>query len=323
MKSRKHKHRKHAGAKAKGAALSPKAAAAVDRLQAACDLRMAEVNAAGAPKEPLFHYTNEKALFSILDSNQFWFTSIYHMDDPEELNFGFKVACDLFREAAKQRKGLARRFFDTLAQGGDREKIRQLIEFYSVSFGLRDVEKQWIKYADHGRGVALGLAPEFFRPAPFEDPDNPKPEEIIFYGKVCYGPEDGRARHEKVIDGAWAVIEHVQRRRWLCSSDEAATFCHHLRATMYTEILWNAVTTKDSSWSYQNEMRILSRNFLKNPQLPIVNPERPRIELAQPRLKQSAVEVMVGPKADAGAVERVREGLATRGLKDVPVTQAN
>ncbi|MGJ5044152.1 hypothetical protein [Bradyrhizobium sp. HKCCYLRH1062] len=69
-------------------------------------------------------------------------------------------------------------------------------------------------------------------------------------------------------------------------------------------------------------MRILARNFLKHPKLPIINPERPRVELAQPRLKQSIVEVMVGPNADEGAVERVRAGLASRGFKTVPVVRA-
>ena len=91
---------------------------------------------------------------------------------------------------------------------------------------------------------------------------------------------------------------------------------------MYTEILWNCVTTKDSSWSYQNEMRVLARNFLKKLQLPIVNLEQPRVELIQPRLKKSIVGVMVGPKADARAVERVRDGLAARGLRHVPVLQS-
>jgi len=72
---------------------------------------MAEDNVANDPKDPLFHYTNETALFSTLDSKQFRFTSIYHMDDPEELNFGFLVARSSFSEAAKRSKGLARRFF--------------------------------------------------------------------------------------------------------------------------------------------------------------------------------------------------------------------
>jgi hypothetical protein len=315
--------RASARAKYHAAHLPQKVAAAVDAFQSACDHRMAQANAAAAPKQPLFHYTTENALFSILDSSKLWFTSIYHMDDPEELNFGFSVARELFKEAAERSKGLARRFCRERAEDADRQRIREMIAFYSVSFGLRDVEKQWMKYAEKGHGVALGLAPEFFTPVPFEDPDNPKPEEIIFYGKVFYGPEEGRARHEKVVDGALAVIEQVRRRKWLSSGEEAALFCHHLRATMYTEVLWNCVTTKDSAWSYQNEMRILAQNVLKKPQLLIVNAEiRPRVELIQPGLKQSIVEVMVGPKADASALQRVCAGLAARGLGQVPVTRA-
>jgi hypothetical protein len=66
------------------------------------------------------------------------------------------VARSTFSEAANRGKGLARRFFDTLARDGDREKLRELIAFYSVSFGLRDVEKQWITYAEEGRGGRVG-----------------------------------------------------------------------------------------------------------------------------------------------------------------------
>jgi hypothetical protein len=192
-----------------------------------------------------------------------------------------------------------------------------------VSFGLRDVGQQWIDYADKGRGVALGLAPAFFSPAPFDDPKNPRPDEIVFYGKVSYGDAEGRARHTKVVDAALASIEQVQRRKWLRSGEDAMWFYRNLAASMYTEIIWNCVTTKDSKWSHQDEVRILARNFLKEPMLPIVNGEiRPRVELLQPRLKQNIVEVMIGPKADEGAVERVRSGLASRGLEKVPVVRA-
>jgi hypothetical protein len=303
--------------------LNDKVTAALDRFQNACDLRMANANAADDAKMPLFHYTTEKGLFGILDSGQFWFTSIYHMDDPEELNFGFGVARELFKESAGRSRGLARAFCSELGEEVELEKIRELIAFYSVSFGLRDAGQQWTDYGDHGQGVALGLAPEFFRPAPFEDPENPKPEEIIFYGKVSYGPTHGRARHIKVIDAALALIEQVQRRKRLCSGEEATIFCRRLAASMYTEIIWNCVTTKDTKWSHQNEMRLLARNFLKDPKLPIVNAEvRPRVELVQPRLKQSIVEVMVGPKADEVAVERVRTALSSRGLEKVRVTRA-
>jgi len=307
----------------KKANLNDECVAALDRFQNACDRRMAEANAANEPRQPLFHYTREEALFSILDSGIFWFTSIYHMDDPEELSFGFNLARKLFKDATERNKGLSRAFCRELGEDGELEKIKELIAFYSVSFGRRDVGQQWTNYADQGRGVALGLAPEFFRPAPFDDPKNPRPDEIIFYSKVSYGDADGRARHTKVVDSGLAFIEQVQRRKWLRSGEDAMWFCRHLAASMYTEIIWNCVTTKDAKWSHQNETRILARNFLKEPKLPIVNGEiRPRVELAQPRLKQSIVEVMVGPKADDGAVERVRSGLASRGLEKVPVARA-
>jgi Protein of unknown function (DUF2971) len=322
VKNRKQKRRRHTGGKRRGAALNPKAAAAVDGFQKACNRRMAEANAAGAPMEPLFHYTKEAALFGILDSNQFYFTSIYHMDDPEELNFGFTLARDLFQEAAEQSTGLARSFCRELGEVGELEKIRERITLYSASFGLRDIGQQWIDYAGQGRGVALGFANEFFQPVPFEDPENPKPEEMIYYAKVAYGHGDGGARHQKAVNDALAVIEQITRRRWLRSGEEAAEFCRRLASAMYTEILWNCVTTKDDTWKHQNETRLLLLDSLKTPRLAVVKAERPRVELVQPRLRSSLVEVMVGPRADTDAVKRVREGLAARGLKDIPVTQA-
>jgi len=92
---------------------------------------------------------------------------------------------------------------------------------------------------------------------------------------------------------------------------------------MYTELLWNCVTTKDSKWSHQHEMRLLVMNSLKRPRIPIVNAEvRPRVEIVQSRLKQCIVEVMVGPKAETGALERVRNNLAARRIPGAPVTKA-
>lgn len=323
VKRRRHKWKRQILIGGKPCALHEKAAAAVDALQGACDRRMADDSATDQPTEPLFHYTNESALYAILDSGQFWFTSIYHMDDPEELDFGFNVARNLFEETADCSKGLTRKFCLGLAEESDRKRIRELMAFYSISFGQRDDVEQWTRYADGGRGVALGLAATFFEAGPVEDPDNAKPEDMIRYGKVTYGPEDGRLRHQKLIAGALAVMEQVQRRKWLRSGEEAATFCRYLAASMYTELLWNCVTTKDSEWSRQHEMRLLVMNSLKRPRIPIVNAGvRPRVEIVQSRLKQCIIEVMVGPQAEAGALQRVHNGLAARGIPGAPVTQA-
>jgi hypothetical protein len=51
---------------------------------------MARANAKDSPTQPLFHYTTEQAFYSIIQSETFWFTSIYYMDDDAELSFGFR-----------------------------------------------------------------------------------------------------------------------------------------------------------------------------------------------------------------------------------------
>ena len=115
--------------------LSASVAQAVAKVHDASMQRMAKANVADEPTEPLFHYTNESALFSIIKSEQFWFTSIYHLDDTEELTFGFNVAQSLLREAGESGDTLTRVFCEELANEEELEKIRKLFEFYSVSFG--------------------------------------------------------------------------------------------------------------------------------------------------------------------------------------------
>jgi hypothetical protein len=300
--------------------LSAPIAKAVGEFHDASMHRMAKANAADEPTEPLFHYTSERALFSIIESEQFWFTSIYHMDDTEELTFGFKVARGLLQKAVENGDTLTRMFCEELANEEELDKIKKLFEFYSVSFGVKDDAKQWKKYADEGRGIALGLAPAFFKPLMTE---NPKPEEQIFLGKVVYGDAQARARHSRVIDEAIDTIGRTQKAGSIKDGKEARIFFQHMAAEMTVETLWNSVTTKDSSWNHQNETRLLALNNLNNPRLKIHNADKkPRLELPQPLLKQNITEVMVGPNADAGAEVRVRAFLERVGLAHVPVTRA-
>jgi hypothetical protein len=304
--------------------LDPQIEKALAAFEDASKRRMADTNAANAPEQPLFHYTRAEALTSIIDSKQFWFTSIYHMDDTEGLKFGYNVWRSLLQEAIAVKHGLALALCQGLLEDDDLKRIiKESVAFYSISFGLRDDPEQWNCYGDRGRGVTLGLAPEFFRPAPFEDPNHPKPEEQIFYGKVAYGAMAARARHSKVLEAAFTLIKQVHAAGWLRTKEEAGKLCHHLAASMYVETLWNCVTTKDSNWSHQNEMRLLARNFLKKPRLPIVNADkRPRLEIIQSLLRSSIVEVMIGPNSNPGALTRVRQFLNSRGLPGVPVTRA-
>ncbi len=304
--------------------LSPEIAKVVAKFHDKSMKRMATINMRDVPKTNLFHYTNEKAFCSIIDSGTFWFTSIYHMDDKEELTFGFNVGRSLVQTRAESGDQPTQLFCQELMREEDLTKLKKLFEFYSISFGLRDDPQQWKSYADQGRGIAMGLAPAFFELVPFEDPANPKPEEYIFLGKVLYGDQPVRTRHARVINSAIDTIGHAMRSGAIKDGHDAQLFYQHIAAEMLVEILWNCVTTKDKSWSHQSETRLLALNNLREPHLTIHNAEqRPRVELPQPRLKTNLVEVMVGPKADAAVEARVRVFLDAHRLAYVPIIRSS
>ena len=291
-----------------------------DRFAASSVLRMAEANAREAPTQPLFHYTTEQALDAIVKSEVFWFTSIYHMDDDEELSFGFAVAHSLMKVAVARGDPHVITFLAPMVEDYGFERIKERFEFYSVSFGQRDDAQQWTKYAAEGTGVALGFATPFF--GLLKDRDF-KPEEKIFLGKVAYGELAAKARHAGVIDSALHTVGQAYRQGLLGGPDDQNEFLREIAAQMYVEILWNSVTTKADKWIHQNETRLLAVNNRKDPQLKIVNGEvRPRVELPQPLLRPNLVEIMLGPKCEAGARDRIRKVLDDLGLGSVTISSA-
>lgn len=301
--------------------LSPALEKAVRDFNASSTKRMASANQEDEPKQPLFHYTNQAALFGIIESETFWFSSIYHMDDTEELAFGFKVQQALLAEKVAGGDTISKLFCEELVGKDELKKIKGVFEFYSVSFGTKDDARQWESYADKGRGVAFGLAPAFFKPLL---KTAPTPEEMVFLGKVVYGDARARARHLPVIDEAIATIKSMHSAGNLKAGPDTRLFFQHMAAEMGVETLWNCVTTKDDSWSHQNETRLLALNYLKAPHLEIHNASRrPRLEIPQPLLKASITEVMLGPEASVSTEADVRRFLDAQNLHHVQVTRSN
>jgi Protein of unknown function (DUF2971) len=282
--------------------------------------RMARGNAKDAPKQPLFHYTTEQALYSIIRSETFWFTSIYHMDDDAELLFGFGVSHALLSAAMERKDVQTNTFLRPLVEDYNFEKVKARFEFYSASFGQKDDAEQWSDYADGGAGVAMGLAPAFFE---LSNPKDPTPEEATFLGKIIYGETNAKIRHAGVIDSAISVVKQAYRAGLMLKAEDEDEFLRHVAAEMYVEILWNSVTSKAEKWSHQCETRLLAVNNRLNPKIKIHNAEnRPRVELPQPLLKRNIAEVMLGPNADDSARLRVRTFLDENQLQHVPVTLA-
>jgi hypothetical protein len=291
-----------------------------DKFEGASVRRMAQGNERGAPTEPLFHYTTADALLAIIGSETFWFTSVYHMDDDQELSFGFGISHSLLSAAMEREDLHVKTFLKPLVEDVGFDRIKKRFEFYSASFGQKDDPLQWTDYADGGKGVALGLAPKFFSIVKSGDF---KPEEKIFLGKVEYGEPSAKIRHAAVVDSAVETVKQVYKQGLLLKAEDEEAFLHLMAAEMYVEILWNSVTTKADKWSHQAETRFLAVNDLKNPGIEIKNaPKRPRVEIPQPLLKANITEIMMGPKADDVTRTKVRQFLDDNGLEKIPVTSA-
>ena len=251
-----------------------------DRFNLASVRRMAKDNDRGGPTEPLFHYTSAAALSAIVTSETFWFTSVYHMDDDQELSFGFGISHSLLAAALEREDVHVKVFLKPLVNDVGFSRIKSRFEFYSASFGQKDDARQWADYADGGEGVAIGLAPKFFG---FEKKEDFKPEEKIFLGKVEYGETAAKIRHAAIVDSAVQTIKQAHKQGLLLKAEDEEAFLHLMAAYMYVEILWNSVTTKSDKWAHQVETRLLAVNDLKDPHLEIKNaPARPRVEIPQP-----------------------------------------
>src|ERR1700730_17067364 len=112
--------------------LGPQLEKAIAKFRANSDKRIEKRTAAEFPKASLFHYTSRIAFESIIATEEFWFTSIYHMDDTEELNFGFNTCSAILKSIFERGDKEIQSFVTPLIEADFRQKIRTIIEFYSV-----------------------------------------------------------------------------------------------------------------------------------------------------------------------------------------------
>src|SRR5690349_17597704 len=91
--------------------------------------RMADASERDTPTTPLFHYTSEAALHSIVESEKFWFTSIYYMDDVNELDFGFGVSHSTVMNRRTGATKIVEMFLREVFSKDDLPKLKKIFEF--------------------------------------------------------------------------------------------------------------------------------------------------------------------------------------------------
>jgi hypothetical protein len=278
---------------------------------------------------PLYQYTGWSGLSGIIESQSVWFTDYRHLNDPSELSHGVEVAHDALTAVAERSDRRVGLFLDTIRDLLVPKNFVGSLDFFTASFtAQRDDDGQWSEYGEKGQGFALGFAPKMFE---LVDGAGLAPNEITFVGPVLYDRQAIFERHRCAIEAAASIFLAAADAHAELMADGKVGWPFMRR--MATEIIaspliWNCITSKHTDYEIEREVRLILMGQTSNLARYIKTRMRgseivPYVAHPFPIRAPGAIhEVLVGPAADAGAEDRVRDMLASHGLASVPVTRS-
>lgn len=277
--------------------------------------------ALSVPTEPLFHYTGEASLKSILGNQRLRCFSHLHQSDKHEFEFSLEVARRVIREVGQSDDRITQYFCDCLDDLLETNKLASPFDFYLFSLSHhRDDMQQWQEYGQSGRGFAIGFGPALFQPTQTEPYE--QANENVFVGRVIYGEEPTAARHRRIVTKAaqttsrvaWANKSLVHQVK---PSEYLVTMAHELIAS---QLIWNCLTAKEVRYENEREVRCIVMNVRKNfdshrqfqP-----DTDRQYIETPMPlKNLRNITEILIGPRAPPGTEAMVAEFLKTQGYSN-------
>jgi Protein of unknown function (DUF2971) len=280
---------------------------------------------------PLYHYTNERGLKGIIESQTIWFTDYRHLNDPSELIHGIEMAHDVMRLAANGADGRVRLFLECLGDMFSSKNFSATLEFFIASFSReRDDLGQWRAYADNGCGYAIGFAPRVFR---IVDKSDRKPHENVFVGPVLYGTGEVINRHHLAIDEVAGIFLDTVNANADLVRDKAVgiPFMQDLaRAVIASPLIWNSLTSKHPAYAHEREVRLVILG-LRNKLMPYITTRLrgseivPYIPQPQPlREPHMIAEIVAGPAAGADAERTVRTMLDSFKMEpNIPISRSD
>ena len=221
--------------------------------------RELELDLANKVKEPLFHFTDMKGIQGILDSEEMWFTSIFHLNDPSELSYGIGLALDVLHEKSKLGAPVVKAFCAWMAHvlvkaGGE------IFGFFVASFSRVDDDLgQWRAYADNGRGVAIGLAAKLFEVETNHGVLGLAEKTIA--SRVTYDRNETILNLTNAITRAIEILVHCDCNAG--SESERQEFGKELARQLAVPIFLYAITSKHPAYSHESETRLLIINDLE------------------------------------------------------------
>ncbi|MBI4846476.1 MAG: DUF2971 domain-containing protein [Candidatus Omnitrophica bacterium] len=155
----------------------------------------------GKIPEILYHYTNQKGLYEIINSKSLWMSNIAYLNDAEELNFGLKLIEAMAKKYAEET--VIRKFVNELLK-----VLAKEVNICVFSFSAeRDSLGQWRGYTKEGAGYNIGF--DYNKLSDLQD-------KLKFKISQCvYDPQEQEAQIDKLFHNKFSekkfeeVKEHI------------------------------------------------------------------------------------------------------------------
>ncbi|MEM5425095.1 DUF2971 domain-containing protein [Paraburkholderia ferrariae] len=154
----------------------------------------------------LYHYTTADGLKSILASRDFWATSITHLNDSSELEYGLNLFLHRVAKLKDERKNEAVSQFAAAIDERFKFPTGLLFPAYVVCFCENgNLLSQWRGYGSGGGGYSIGLSPAVG--ATLEGKSMTLDQGILHLRQVIYDTSEQAALLDELLHGLVPVLE--------------------------------------------------------------------------------------------------------------------
>ena len=274
---------------------------------------------------PAYHYTDANGLIGILNSEALWFTDIRHLNDPSEFHFGWDIALDALKSAAKQAgaEQLVKVFCEKMLSGLD-EALQQFRMFVGSFSKNGDELGQWRAYANDGQGSCLGVSESVFATTDLQQDPLKNPVVIV----IRYDADEAKKEQRDGVMQAVELLKRPEVKNACANTPVAREFLQNLSAKLAIWIYFVAAGFKHSAYQAEEEIRLLLINETEKLQ-PYVRARVRKGALVpyipwpfSPSLRQEGIvtNIRLGPAAPPSAEGAVHDLLNACGIPPAFVT---
>ena len=247
----------------------------------------------------IYHYTDDRGLKGILETGRLWFTDLFKLNDPSELNHGIRLALDILESEANRGPPEAKQFskmFSTLVNN-----LEVIGHFFVCCFSENgDDLGQWRAYADNGHGYAIGfdagaLEQTFVKGVESE-------ADICSTFPVTYDDKRLREIFEKLVVETIPAISMPEGKK--LDNDAVSTYLQKLTTNLASSYVMASLFFKHEAYSNEQEYRFL-QVFRADREVPNVKTRIRPYSLIRYRefdwksvANESVKEIVFGPAGD-------------------------